>query len=102
MTPLEVLQAARALIEKPEHWCIEALARNSSGQLEMVESLQAKKFCLLGAIRRITRNNYETETLACGQINSMLKGHDLIGWQDTHTHAEVIGLLDTAIAELRQ
>lgn len=101
MTPLEVLTAARALIAEPEHWCRGTYARDKAGVKVSPRSPDAVSFCLTEAIYRLSRPDYRLRGEIFQILSRITSDSAIAGWQDTHTHAEVIGLLDQAIAEFQ-
>ena len=100
MTPLEVLTAARTLIAKSEHWCQRTYTCDAAGKPVDVESGKGKRFCLSMAM--MLASDWENDSLVQAEsyIAQRIEHGGIIRFNDTHTHAEVIGLLDTAIAEL--
>lgn len=90
MNTLEILTAARTLIHDPDHWC----------QGTYVDfRLDGDAYCLSGAIFKISAGEYDAADRSMIQLSEI--AHSTVTFfNDTHTHAEVIGLLDQAIAEL--
>ena len=84
MTTLEVLVAARALIDTPDKWC--------QGSYEDYRY----RHCTRGALWAIDQN----DVLACRALYvAMPPPNDgLTTYNDTHSHAEVMALFDRAIA----
>ncbi len=70
---------------------------NSKGGVVSIESPTACNFCMLGALMRA---GYQlaimgTPVLMCiSHVNP--DAWDIVGFNDTHTHAEVIATLDAA------
>ena len=96
MTPLEVLTATRALIGKPEHWCQH---KSMSWDAETDEITQ---HCLTAAINSAAQERADIANPVFIILQQLSDPNiKLTHFNDTHTHAEVIGLLDQAIEELR-
>jgi len=104
-TSLEVLKGARDLLADPERWCKGAFALDAHGNL-LADGFEpgACKWCLAGAIEKISgRSSMEYEP-ALGRLNRIVQGSantpiTLVSWHDEEerTHAEVLALLDAAI-----
>lgn len=92
-TVLDILVAARALIEKPENW----LARCPSPYEENTEG----KRCASRAIWTLgERGNAATQAAASDAYKALaaVMGVERVPeWNDTHTHAEVLAAFDRAI-----
>jgi len=99
----ELLRAAKALIDTPEKWTIEALARDKTGLQVAICHSDAVCFCSYGAIHKIgdIKNiNYWNNPM----YDYVDKASELIGGQssaatfnDSHTHEEVMKMWDKAI-----
>lgn len=101
MTPLKTLKAARELISVPERWTQNIFARDKDGGRIDPQSDEAVCFCSFGAIERFT--GCKTLTEVEGHLDNVcarLFGTNVISFNDTRTHAEVLALFDAAIAEL--
>lgn len=97
------LQAIRDLLADPQRWTQGHCGRTAEGTPITVPSPKATCFCLMGAI---------FQTQGCetgGKVNEiedhlnespLLDGVSYIRFNDTHTHAEVLALLDERIAAL--
>lgn len=101
MTTLEVLIAARKLIEKPENWTRAFLARDSHGDPVYVHSDKAVCFCAMGALHKAigeTSAEYlDVVDDAAESLASAARIDTVAGFNDTHTHDEVLVLFDKAI-----
>jgi hypothetical protein len=87
------LEKVYALIEKPENWCQKhyALDDQDSHQGIFPDSSTACRWCLDGALQRASPEvDYEEWKSALGHYNP-------IAFNDSHTHAEVLALLQSAI-----
>ena len=101
MTPLETLKAARDLISDPARWTQNLFARDKDGKRADPQSDEAVCFCSFGAIERFT--GCKTLSEVEGHLDNVcgrLFGTNVISFNDTRTHAEVLALFDAAIAEL--
>lgn len=100
-TDLDTLKQMRILLDKPEHWTQDVYARNIEGKSTLVTFDDAYSFCLYGAHRKITKGGMLSVTVNQILIDAMKvvgSGRYEIGhFNDTHTHTQVLKLLDTAI-----
>lgn len=97
-TVLEALEQARKLISERKHWTQRTYARTAYGRpLDNPRDWRACKWCLDGALIKVT--NETGPYNAIWDILNRLTGPYVtpIGYNDAHTHAEVIALLDRAI-----
>lgn len=99
-TPVDILRAARALIDTPEKWTQKAYARDPSGFKVESNNPHAVCFCSLGAIKRENQDevvNYFVRSWLRGALpsdfESILRYND---HPDT-THDDVLALFDRAI-----
>ncbi len=106
-TTKEILIAAKALISDPAHWTQGEYSRNTDGRRTAHHDPAAVCWCAMGAIIRVlplreySRAVGVTETLAAWGAGGN-SAADLVGFNDGHTHAEVLALFDKAIAECTQ
>lgn len=91
MTTLEILRAARRLIEKPEDW-IQGRYRGHQ-----------RRFCAVGAIEDVNEG-WSRLIVAANALAAVFAAgaKSVIDLSDTHTHTEVLALSDTAIAWLEK
>lgn len=94
MTRVEILIKARELISVPERWTQETMARTPLGDECPIDSDEASCWCAWGAISRVSTGDYYE---AYSLITEMAD-YGVVNFNDTHTHAEVLGLFDRAIA----
>jgi hypothetical protein len=87
----EILIAARKLIEKPENWTQETSARDAAGRETLPTSPRAVCWCASGAILRAGRADAGNALFALRSVGNIAH------FNDTHTHPEVLALLDKAI-----
>lgn len=96
---LEILVNARKLIEKEENWTQATMARTADDKPVYTTHPEAMKFCALGAINKAGRlASYESVMSACALLRDTLGRKDVVDFNDSHTHREVIELFDKAIA----
>lgn len=105
------LEKIRALIEDPSTWTQDAWARNACGREVDFDSPKAVSFCLIGAIRRVTAEDktegdyfleYLTAALDIRGYRAADSYSRLQVFNDTTTHADVIEVLDEALALKRE
>lgn len=87
-TDCEILIAARKLIEKPENWC-QGEYKSSSGS-----------FCMAGALRHVANiHSWIRLYHLLGEFTGEESG---VGFNDHHTHEEVLSVFDQAIEKLEK
>lgn len=106
MTTLEILRAARKLIEQPEAWTQEMFALNADGIAENPGSNEACKWCSIGAVIAASGStvHHDWETLP-GMALLATKGMhvakvgNIAKWNDTpgRRHSTVLRAFDRAI-----
>lgn len=94
----EILIEVREVIKDRKSWTYNAWARDKYGKPVRVDSENAVRFCLLGAGEKVT-----------GNLGLLTDWYDLLlelckytdnnpgEFNDTHTHKQVIEMLDRAI-----
>lgn len=103
MSTVELLTAAKGLIANPENWTRGCAARNILGKPVTTLNSTAYSFCGVGAIDRATHElglSYKAQNVAIKALHSLIKG-SVSGFNDEHTHEEVMQLFDTAINNLK-
>ena len=100
-TVAQTLKAARDLISDPECWCQGALAETQYRLKSVYWKPDARGWCASGAIARVIHTEYgslqkDQHEKARNCIDSIC-GMYLSSFNDTHTHAQVIDLIDKAI-----
>jgi hypothetical protein len=103
MSTLDDLVAARALIAKPDTWCI--------GRLFGSEPTGLVSYCAIGAINKAVTGSpigmvFSDHGAAAAVLAALPPafGHDLPKlaiFNNTHTHTEVLALFDRAIERQR-
>lgn len=101
MNTLEVLIAARKVIEKPENWTQGTMVRDIYGEAIFIHSSRAVCFCAMGALHKVIGDTSD-EWLnvvddAAATLASAARVDTVAGFNDIHTHAEVLALFDKAI-----
>lgn len=98
MTTLEILRKARELISDEEHWILAPFWLDEGGESEGPFE-EATKFCLVGAVSFVAGyenvNFVEAEQLL---IPFIPNGEGAIRYNETHPHADVLAVLNRAIA----
>lgn len=94
-----ILQMARALIADPAHWTQGPSARDAQGKPVHWSAWNAVAWCLTGAICKVGLEAYPSPTMAA--LNAVLveRGEEPspAKFNDSHSHAEVLALVDEAI-----
>ena len=92
----ESLRRVRKRIEKLENWTRVTMARDKNGELTDPRSPLAITWCLLGALAK--------EQVDCMTVWDALRKqsgeYGISYFNDSHTHAEVLALVDETIKEL--
>lgn len=100
MTTIEILRAAKALIDEPGKWTKNTEARDRGGEPTYPDGVDACSFCMVGAINRAARRPDE-RVLAMNAIRPV-GWPSLDRWNDhrERTHHEVMTRFDETIALL--
>ena len=98
-----ILVRTRELIADPKSWLQRNSARNSVGCTVGTRSSRAKSFCVLGALDRASwelKTDLPSKTLRAPIKNHLPPSSRVVDWNDAprRTHAQVLRLLDKAIA----
>jgi hypothetical protein len=94
----DIILKVIALIENPKAWTQGVPARDVEGTSVPPNNQQACKWCMLGALTKVTAT-YDSWQEAMGKIRDAMQGDVCIAtFNDTHTHAEVLALLRKAAA----
>lgn len=102
MTALKILQGVRELLSDEKRWTRGSYARDRLGRTTHSTSESAVCWCLIGALGKIT--NHERGARSAERALERVarrRGREFPAeWQDAdgRTHAEVLALLDEAIA----
>ena len=99
MNTVELLKAAKAVIEKEENWTQNAYARNAEGEKVAGDSSSAVCWCSLGAFDKVSQGAVNSTWTDAVGILSYVSGDSIATFNDSHTHAQVMVWWDEAIAE---
>lgn len=81
----------KELLKNPESWTRGTYAKDAKGEGVMSRDAKAVCWCLLGALYRC----YPDNTVAISQaLTDGAKSSNLAVWNDNHTHAEVLALVE--------
>ena len=102
----EVLMEARYLISSPERWTQGANARNARGRRTHWGSPEAVCWCANGAIAKVAATAAEprigfdflVERARVRLDRAVDHPYGAFTFNDSHTHEEVLGMFDRAIA----
>lgn len=100
MKTSEILIKARDLIADPAQWTQHANARDEEGISTNTFSEQATCWCSDGALVKASNQpeNHSEYQRAGAALKEAAGGQSYVEFNDTHTHAEVMTMFDTAIA----
>jgi len=101
MTPLDVLKAARKRIEKPENWLQGEFAKKAGGYVCNSGDPDAVCWCLSGAINAADTalgGLDDVDWLYMQGVVYRACACSIVDYNDTHTHPEVLEVMDKAIA----
>ncbi len=97
MNVVEALTRARKRISKPENWTQGTFVRDSDGALLWdFESVEAVCWCASAAIAVEVRWDQQ-EDVSAALLKALPLGETIVGFNDSHTHTEVLELFDRAI-----
>lgn len=100
MSALTGLVVLRDRISSRKRWCQGALAKNKYGLRVSPDSTDAVSWCLVGALQTVSLSAHVGEVLMSGLPKSYYG--TLSHYNDTHTHAEVLQVVDRAIERLKK
>ena len=103
MTTLQILKRARALIADEKNWTRDAYGYDAEGRMQTCPNQHSVCFCSVGAIAKASfthpsdaeRSDAIKPVLSAGGFDGV---GELIKFNDSHTHSEVLDLFDRAIA----
>lgn len=112
---VRLLQEARELIESPMQWTQRRFARSSNGNGVDPLAPNACTFCLDGALRRVIARHFDQNSYASthDQLTALIEQElpnpmspdgNIVSFNDDPRtqHADVLALIDRAIAEIAQ
>jgi hypothetical protein len=102
-TTVEILRAARARIEREEHWTKDATARDGAGFLVMSTDPIACRWCALGALHVTLGGDFNEKPggpEAYGFLRVAAGNQPVVHFNDAPKtkHADVLAVFDNAIA----
>lgn len=99
-TMRQALEAMREKIKDPKHWIQGTNAENANDQAVPAVSSNACKFCLSGAAMNIAKDSDLKWYAPIDELRKFVPGQlaGVPAFNDNSTHAQVICLLDCAIA----
>ena len=98
MTTLEILRRARELIRDEEHWIRSPYWQDKNGDCGGLFE-DATKFCLVGAVSFMAGRKHLSFCAARRLLAPFVpNGEDPIDFNETHPHADVLAVLNRAIA----
>lgn len=95
----ELLIKAKTIIENPENWTQEHLARDHVGYPTDPNANCAVCFCSVGALRKAHIPWTDTSYMDASRFLFTAMNGNVPEFNDTHTHAEVMHAWDKAIAD---
>jgi len=95
---LELLKKVREQLSDPKCWTRHAIARDKDDRaLEFGDDPRAVCWCLVGAFEKVGGHIHSFSSM----LAYLREGVGTLGpWNDTHSHAEVLALLDRKIMNL--
>jgi hypothetical protein len=93
VTTVEVLKAAKTLIEDPERWTQHEYAQRADGSGTFSLDVDARQWCATGALQRVLDGQVASETEAFIILESAARTLDIdgiIGVNDELGHAAVM------------
>lgn len=91
-TPVEILRAAKRLIENPERWTQNAPARHATGEPCGSYSVYAVCWCAIGAIYKASAGSDAVEAAIAAMPKGFVDDNDTLG------HAKTMANFDIGIA----
>ena len=99
---IQIVERARSLIEKEEHWCRGTLAMDARSNAVCPIHAAARRRCVLGAViaaaREFTNDSKQAYDLAITIVRLFRGTTTLVNVNDVRGHAAVLAVLDEAIA----
>lgn len=98
---IEILKNARSIINTPDNWTQDAVARNNINEKVSAHSSEAVCWCAMGAMYKASKNNLsEDYQKAFYFLDSEAKNtiyFTVLNFNDKTDHEAVLGLFDRAI-----
>ena len=96
MTPAATLEAAKSLIANPHKWAREAMAYDRKGNEVKPEDPEACRFCMVGALRRVSQTSADFEQ-CIRALRNACQGQSIFTFNDSHGHRAVLKAMGRAI-----
>ena len=104
MNLVDFFKAARNLIENKDNWCVGAYAMTENGGVCPITDPNAKKFCAIGAMERVSFIHDDNSVLIVQAYGQLFKSGILsfVALNDAriHGHENVIKAYDKVISDL--
>ena len=100
---IDLLRRTRKRIESPDHWRQGFFAANKKGEPCLAKSPDACSWCIVGALIVECPDDILLRLTALGAMDrkaGVIGG--AVGFNDAHTHAEVLALIDRTIEALEK
>jgi hypothetical protein len=101
---LQIVENARNLIQKEQHWCRGMLARDADGLSVDPTYSRATQRCALGALVsaafQLTNDHWQAYDLAMSALRPTCGSATLVRVNDMRGHSAVLALLDEALATM--
>lgn len=98
---IDLLRRTRKRIESPDRWCQGFFGMSKTGKRVIPESADAVRWCLMGALMAETGDDMATYRRAENALFS-IASMAIVLFNDRHTHAEVLALIDRTIEMLEK
>jgi len=97
-SPREILLEAAELLEKPGAWTQKSAARDKQGRHVLFDEVGAVSFCMIGAISRISNNEYPAYQDAKLALSRVVGRPGIVTFNDApgRTQSEVVTALRKA------
>jgi hypothetical protein len=101
---LQIVENARALIQKEQHWCRGMLARDADGLSVDPTYSRATQRCALGALVsaafQLTNDHWQAYDLSMSALQPTCGSATLVRVNDMRGHSAVLAILDEALAAM--
>lgn len=100
---IDLLQRTRKRIESPDHWCQGFFGANKKGEPCLAKSPDAQAWCIVGALIVECPDDILLRLAALGAMDREAGATGgALGFNDRHTHAEVLAMIDRTIEGLEK
>lgn len=94
----EILVAARDKIADEKNWTQGEFARDANGDDVNAVSNKAVCWCAIGSLISVLPEDLSFDSVSLWKLVDSASGGSSYAFNDSHTHAEVLGLFDKLIA----